>query len=62
MRLVSLELIGFRHFGDGSTILFDPNLTVLVGLNGSGKSSVLDAVSCALDGQALGEGGADDKW
>lgn len=62
MKLVSLELIGFRHFGDGATIAFDPDMTVLVGLNGSGKSSVLDALSCVLDGQALGEGSANDKW
>lgn len=62
MRLLSLELIGFRHFGDGATVAFDPDLTVLVGLNGSGKSSVLDALSCVLDGQASAEVGVNDQW
>ncbi len=42
-RLRSLRLTNFRGF-ESLDIAFDPQLTVLVGVNGSGKSSVLAAV------------------
>lgn len=47
-RLDRLELRNFRQF-ELFSIDFDERLTVLVGNNGSGKSSVLDAASIALD-------------
>jgi predicted ATP-binding protein involved in virulence len=47
MRVSSLQLTNFRGFAD-ATIDFDPQLTVLVGVNGAGKSSVLDALSVLL--------------
>lgn len=48
MILRSLELRDFRGFRD-IRVDFDPRLTVLVGANGSGKSSVLDALALLLD-------------
>lgn len=43
-----LDLKEFRGFRD-QVIEFDPQLTVLVGANGAGKSSVLDALAILLD-------------
>ena len=47
MRLTGLELRNFRKF-ERYSIDFDGGMTVLVGANGSGKSSVLDAARVAL--------------
>lgn len=47
MHLRSLTLSNFRCFTHAS-ITFDPSLTVLVGNNGAGKSSVLDALAHML--------------
>lgn len=48
MRLDGLELTNFHKF-ERFSIDFDERMTVLVGENGSGKSSVLDAARIALD-------------
>lgn len=49
MYIKQLVLTNFRGF-EGSTILnFPKNLTVLIGINGAGKSSVLDALSILLN-------------
>ena len=53
LRLDRLELTNFHKF-EHCSIDFDERLTVLVGDNGSGKSSVLDAASVALDSVILG--------
>lgn len=47
MIIKSLEYINYRGLRNGS-IDFDPRLTVVVGKNGSGKSSVLQAVAIAV--------------
>lgn len=47
MKLKSLRLLNFRSFGD-LPIQFDDRLTVFVGSNGSGKTSILDALALAL--------------
>ena len=47
MRVSSLELTNFRGF-EKASIEFEPQLTVLVGVNGAGKTSVLDALSVLL--------------
>lgn len=46
-RLDRLELVNYHKF-DRYTVDFDEHLTVLVGENGSGKSSILDAAAVAL--------------
>jgi len=47
MKLEHLRLEGFRGFAD-ETITFEPDLTLIVGVNGAGKSSVLDAAAMLL--------------
>ncbi len=44
MRLISLEIYGFKSFPDKTTLLFDRGVTAVVGPNGSGKSNISDAV------------------
>ncbi len=47
MRLQQLRLVNFVGFDD-ETIDFEPDLTVLVGRNGSGKSATLTGLSCVI--------------
>lgn len=47
MRVNSITVHNFRCF-ESLTVKFDSRLTVLVGKNGAGKSTVLDAVTIAL--------------
>ncbi len=47
MKLEHLRLEGFRGFADASIVL-EPDLTLIVGVNGAGKSSVLDAAAMLL--------------
>ncbi len=46
-RVLSLRLTNFRGFEE-LDLTFEPDLTVLVGVNGSGKSSVLSAITLPL--------------
>jgi DNA repair exonuclease SbcCD ATPase subunit len=50
MRLKSLELAGFRGFADEQVFDLDADAVVIVGANGNGKTSLLDAVLWALSG------------
>jgi DNA replication and repair protein RecF len=43
MEILSLNLANYRNFAKKS-IIFDRNLTVIVGANGSGKSNILESV------------------
>lgn len=54
MRLQKLELENFRGF-ESLTLDFHPEVTVLVGANGSGKTTVLEAVATALTNLLLPE-------
>jgi predicted ATP-binding protein involved in virulence len=47
MKIRKISLTNYRRFAD-FTIEFEEQLTVLVALNGAGKSSVLDALATAL--------------
>jgi chromosome segregation protein len=51
MRLNSLEIKGFKSFGDRVIIHFDEGTTSIVGPNGSGKSNVVDALRWVLGEQ-----------
>lgn len=55
-RLARLEAAGFRGINRPLDLTLSPGLTVIVGRNGSGKSSLLQAVEWALFG-TLPEGG-----
>lgn len=52
LKLKELELANFHQF-EHYAIDFDEHVTVLVGDNGSGKSTILDAASVALGGVPL---------
>ena len=47
MKLINMRLENFRCFND-LEVTFDPKLTVFVGVNGAGKTAVLDAVAVFL--------------
>lgn len=52
MHLKSIELYGFKSFGDRTKIELDNNITCIVGPNGSGKSNITDAIKWALGEQS----------
>ncbi len=53
MRLSSLEIKGFKSFGERVIIHFDRGVTSIVGPNGSGKSNVVDAMRWVLGEQKM---------
>jgi DNA repair exonuclease SbcCD ATPase subunit len=57
MRLVSIDISGFRGFPRQQTFDFDADAVVVVGANGHGKTSLFDAVLWGLSGRIprLGE-------
>lgn len=48
MRLNSIKLAGFKSFVDPTQLVFQSNLTAIVGPNGCGKSNIVDAIYCVL--------------
>ncbi len=60
MRLRRLELTNFRGFGH-LDLEFHPNFNVLIGVNGVGKTTVLEAAAVALSGWLLSFPGADTR-
>ena len=51
MRLNTLEIKGFKSFGDRVVVHFDKGVTSIVGPNGSGKSNIVDAMRWVLGEQ-----------
>ena len=44
MRLRSIEIGGYKSFGNRTELRFDSGMTAVVGPNGSGKSNIMDAL------------------
>ncbi len=51
MRLLSLELAGFRGFATKQTFDLDADAVIVVGANGNGKTSLFDAVLWGIAGR-----------
>ncbi len=58
MRLNRLRLVNFRQHAD-TEIEFDLGLTGIIGANGAGKSTILEAIAWALYGGDTARGGKD---
>ena len=50
MKPLTLRMEGFRHYRDPQTIAFSDGPCAIVGANGAGKSSILQAIEVALFG------------
>jgi chromosome segregation protein len=51
LRLISLELHGFKSFADAQKLGFPAGMTAVVGPNGCGKSNISDALAWVLGEQ-----------
>jgi len=60
MRIDTLTIQNFRGFKELS-VSFDPEINLIVGVNGTGKTSLLDALSIALGSWFLGLRGYDAR-
>ena len=57
MRLVSLEVAGFRGFAREHEFDLDADAVIVVGANGNGKTSLFDAILWAITGRIQRLGG-----
>ncbi len=53
MYIERVELIGFKSFAKKTELIFGPELSVIMGPNGGGKSNIFDAIRWAIGEQRL---------
>lgn len=53
MRLIKLEISGFKSFQEKTTVVFPPGITAVVGPNGCGKSNIVDALRWVMGEQSV---------
>ena len=52
MKIKSLQLFGFKSFGDRTDLHFDRQIVGVVGPNGCGKSNIVDAIRWVMGEQS----------
>jgi len=52
LRLLRLEINGFKSFAHKVKVNFEPGITAIIGPNGSGKSNIVDAIRWVLGEQS----------
>ena len=52
MRLDSVDIFGFKSFGERAELSFHQGVTAIVGPNGCGKSNIADAIGWVLGEQS----------
>ena len=57
--LQSIRMVNYRQYSD-KTISFNPQLNVIQGRNGTGKSTIVEAIGYALQGSQMQKGKAKD--
>ncbi|OGP61570.1 MAG: chromosome segregation protein SMC [Deltaproteobacteria bacterium RBG_13_49_15] len=53
MKLMKLEVFGFKSFLDKTSIVFPPGISAIVGPNGCGKSNIVDALRWVMGEQSV---------
>jgi len=48
MRILELNIKNYRAFGESQKFMFQPNLTVIAGINGKGKTAILESTCLIL--------------
>ena len=51
MKLISAKIQGFRGINEQHEVEFGPNITILYGQNGQGKTSILQSIEWAMTGE-----------
>lgn len=53
MKIKQLDIVGFKSFGEKTTVLFPEGISAVVGPNGCGKSNIVDALRWVMGEQSV---------